>query len=205
MPLKAYSRLSEEKKKRIIEGAIKEFSIHSLEHASINAIAQNASVSRTTLYYYFTDINDIFMTIMNEVMNDFQKNFGLNSDKQVDIFEIYYLFFKYVTSFKNTEWEAFVKTMFSDMSLKLQKMITEPYIQYYVSNKEHIKNLEKLDYESREELLDILFALFSLVTASVNYYFKNNIDFDIIDYKFKRGLRLLRYGVIKEEYRKEEL
>ena len=205
MPLKAYSRLSEEKKKRIIEGAIKEFSIHSLEHASINAIALNANVSRTTLYYYFTDINDIFMTIMNEVLNDFQSNFGLNTDKQVDIFEIYYLFFKYVTSFKNTEWAAFVKTMFSDMSLKLQKMITEPYIQYYVTNKNYIKNLEKLDHESREELLDILFALFALVTASVNYYFKNDIDFDNIDYKFKRGLRLLRYGVIKEEYRKEEI
>ena len=80
-----------------------------------------------------------------------------------------------------------------------------PYIQYYLSIKEHIKNLEKLDYESREELLDILFALFSLVTASINYYFKNDIEFDIIDYKFKRGLRLLKYGVIKEEYRKEEL
>ena len=124
MPLKAYSRLSEEKKKRIIEGAIKEFSVHSLEHASMNAIAQNAGVSRTTLYYYFVDINDIFMTIMNEVMNHFQENFGLNTDKQVDIFEIYYLFFRYVTGFKNTDWEAFVKTMFSDMSLKLQKMIT---------------------------------------------------------------------------------
>ena len=205
MPLNAYNRLSEEKKKRILEGAIKEFSIHSLDHASVNAIAKNAEVSRTALYYYFTDIDDIFVTIINEIMNDFKKNYGINSDKQVDIFELYYLFFKYVTSFKNTEWEAFVKTMFSDMNLKLQKIITEPYIQYYLSNKNYIKNLDKLDYESREELLDILFALFALVTASVNYYFKNNIDFEIIDYKFKRGLRLLRYGVIKEEYRKEEL
>jgi AcrR family transcriptional regulator len=205
MPLTAYNRLSEEKKKRIIEGAIKEFSVHSLEHASINAIAQNAKMSRTSMYYYFEDIDDIFMTIMNEVMNDFRENYGLNTDKQVDIFEIYYLFFKYVTGFKNTNWEAFIKTMFSDMSIKLQKMITEPYIQYYLSNKEHIKNLEKLDYESREELLDILFALFSLVTASINYYFKNDIEFENIDYKFTRGLRLLRYGVIKEEYRKEEL
>ena len=73
-------------------------------------------------------------------MNDFKKNYGINSDKQVDIFELYYLFFKYVTSFKNTEWEAFVKTMFSEMNLKLQKIITEPYIQYYLSNKNYIKH-----------------------------------------------------------------
>ena len=78
-------------------------------------------------------------------------------------------------------------------------------IKYFLENRKYLKNLEKLDYEIREELLDILFALFALVTASINYYFKNDIEFDIIDYKFKRGLRLLKYGVIKEEYRKEEL
>lgn len=205
MPSNAYKRLTTEKKKRIIEGAIKEFSIHSIEHASLNAVANNAGMSRTTLYYYFADIDDIFMTVLDEVMENFKKSINLAEREQIDIFEIYYLFFRYVTSYKNTELEAFVKTIFSDMSLKLQKIITEPYIQYFLENKKYLKNLEKLDYENREELLDILFSLFALVTASINYYFKNDIEFDIIDYKFKRGLRLLKYGVIKEEYRKEEL
>lgn len=205
MPSNAYKRLTTEKKKRIIEGAIKEFSIHSLEHASLNAVANNAGMSRTTLYYYFADIDDIFMTVMDEVMENFKKSINLAEREQIDIFEIYYLFFRYVTSYKNTELEAFVKTIFSDMSLKLQKIITEPYIQYFLENKKYLKNLEKLDFENREELLDILFALFALVTASINYYFKNDIEFDNIDYKFKRGLRLLKHGVIKEEYRKEEL
>lgn len=205
MPSNAYKRLTKEKKKRIIEGAIKEFSIHSIEHASLNAVAKNAGMSRTTLYYYFADIDDIFMTIMDEIMESFKKSINLVDRGQIDIFEIYYLFFRYVTNYKNTELEAFVKKIFSDMSLKLQKIITEPYIQYFLENRKYLKNLEKLDYEIREELLDILFALFALVTASINYYFKNDIEFDIIDYKFKRGLRLLKYGVIKEEYRKEEL
>lgn len=204
MPSNAYKRLTTEKKKRIIEGAIKEFSIHTVEHASLNAVANNAGMSRTTLYYYFSDIDDIFMTVMDEVMENFKRTSNLE-EEPIDIFEIYYLFFKYVTAYKNTELEGFVKTIFSDMSLKLQKIITEPYIQYYLENKKYLKNLEKLDYESREELLDILFALFALVTASINYYFKNDIEFENIDYKFKRGLRLLKYGVIKEEYRKEEL
>lgn len=205
MPSNAYKRLTTEKKKRIIEGAIKEFSIHSIEHASLNAVANNAGMSRTTLYYYFADIDDIFMTVMDEVMENFKKSINLAEREQIDIFEIYYLFFRYLTSYKNTELEAFVKTIFSDMSLKLQKIITEPYIQYFLENKKYLKNLEKLDFENREELLDILFALFALVTASINYYFKNDIEFDNIDYKFKRGLRLLKHGVIKEEYRKEEL
>ena len=142
MPSNAYKRLTTEKKKRIIEGAIKEFSIHSLEHASLNAVANNAGMSRTTLYYYFADIDDIFMTVMDEVMENFKKSINLAEREQIDIFEIYYLFFRYVTSYKNTELEAFVKTIFSDMSLKLQKIITEPYIQYFLENKKYLKNLE---------------------------------------------------------------
>lgn len=204
MPSNAYKRLSPEKKKRIIEGAVKEFSIRSLEHASLNAVANNAGVSRTTLYYYFADIDDIFMTVMGELMENFKRKINLEKREQIDIFEIYQLFFKYVTSYKNTELEGFFKTVFSDMSLKLQKIIIEPYVQFFLENKRYLKNLEKLDFESREELLDILFSLFAMVTASINYYFKNNIEFDIIEHKFERGLRLLKYGVLKEEYRKEE-
>lgn len=205
MPSKSYERLPLEKKKRILDAAFAEFSAKTLEHASVGSIAKNAGISRTTLYYYFTDINDIFMLVIDTIMNNFKASMNYGENNQIDIFEGYYYFFKYVASFKGTEREGFVKTIFSDMNLRLQKIITEPYIQFFVTNKNYVKNLEKLDYENREELLDILFALFSLVTASINYYYKNDIQFEIIDHKFKRGLRLLRYGVIKEEYRKEEL
>lgn len=205
MPSKAYERLPLEKKKRILEAAFKEFEEHSIEHASVGAIAKRAGISRTTLYYYFSDIDDIFQVILDAMMDNFRESMNYSENNKIDIFEGYYHFFQYVASFKGTEREGFVKTIFSDMSLKLQKIITEPYIQFFVSNKEYVKNLEKLDYENRNELLDILFALFSLVTASINYYYLNDVDFNIIDHKFKRGLKLLRYGVIKEEYRKEEL
>lgn len=205
MPSKSYERLSPEKKKKILDAAFKEFSVKSVEHASVGAIAKNAGISRTTLYYYFSDINDIFMLVIDTIMENFRQSMNYGETNPIDIFEGYYQFFQYVTSFKGTEYEDFVKTIFSDMNIKLQNIITEPYINYFISNKNYVKDLDKLDYENREELLDILFALFSLITASINYYYKNDIEFEIIDHKFKRGLRLLRYGVIKEKYRKEEL
>ncbi len=205
MPSKSYERLTAEKKKRIVEAAFDEFSIKSVERASVGSIAKKAGISRTTLYYYFTDINDLFMLVIDTIMDNFKASMNYGENNQIDIFEGYYYFFKYVASFKGTEREGFVKTIFSDMSLRLQKIITEPYIQFFVTNKKYVKNLEKWDYENREELLDILFALFSLVTTSINYYYKNDIQFEVIDHKIKRGLRLLKYGVIKEEYRKEEL
>ncbi len=205
MPSKAYERLTNEKKKKIIEAAIEEFSVHTLEKASINGIAKRADISRTTLYYYFTDIEDIFNEVINNVMINFKESMNYSVDHKIDIFDGYYDFFKYVLSFKNTKYEGFVRTMFLDMSVKLQSIITEPYINFFISNKGYVKNLEKLDYENRAELMDILYAIFSVLTASINYYYKNNIDFETIDHKIKRVLKLLKYGVIKEEYRKEEI
>ncbi len=204
MPSKAYERLSNEKRKKIMEAALEEFSVHTLETSSMNGVAKRAGMSRTTMYYYFSDIEDLFNEVVYYVMDNFRKS-HYNLDNQIDIFDSYYDFFRYVASFKETKYGGFVQTIFLDMNLKLQNLITEPYINFFINNKNYVKNLEKLNYENRIELLDILYAVFSLITASINYYYKNDVEFSKIDYKFKRGLKLLKYGVIKEEYRKEEL
>ncbi len=205
MPSKAYERLSKEKEQKILEAAYIEFSNHSLEKSSMNSIAKNAGMSRTTLYYYFKDIDDIFSLVVEKMMLDFKNNLKLDEENKIDIFEAYYRFFEYVVAFKGTNLEKFIRQIFSDMNLKLQKQLTEPYIDFFVSNKQYIENLDKLNYENRKELIDIVFSLFALVTACINYYFNNEIEYEIIEHKIKRGLHLLKYGVIKEEYRKEEL
>ena len=53
MPTKAFERLQEEKKQKIINAALIEFSENTVDSASVNSIAKRAGVSRTTLYYYF--------------------------------------------------------------------------------------------------------------------------------------------------------
>ncbi|MBQ8292374.1 MAG: TetR/AcrR family transcriptional regulator [Bacilli bacterium] len=205
MPSKAYERLSKEKEQRILEAAYIEFSNYSLEKASMNSIAKNAGMSRTTLYYYFRDIDDIFSLIIEKMMLEFKKTLNYDENNKIDIFEAHYRFFEYVVSYKGTNREKFIKQIFSDMNLKLQKLITEPYIDFFVKNKQYVKNLEKLNYENRNELFDIMFSLFALITACINYYYNNDIEYEVIEHKIKRGLHLLKYGVIKEEYRKEEL
>ena len=59
MPTKAFERLQEEKKQKIINAALIEFSENTVDSASVNSIAKRAGVSRTTLYYYFSDIQEV--------------------------------------------------------------------------------------------------------------------------------------------------
>ena len=53
MPTETFFKLPEEKKKRIVEAAIKEYTRVSAEEASIKNIVENAGIARGSFYQYF--------------------------------------------------------------------------------------------------------------------------------------------------------
>ena len=71
MPTKKFFDLSEDKKKAFINAAIMEFERQSFSDASIFNIAHNAGVSRTGIYYYFTNKQDIYDYLLSRMRDDF--------------------------------------------------------------------------------------------------------------------------------------
>ena len=92
MPTKAFERLQEEKKQKIINAALIEFSENTVDSASVNSIAKRAGVSRTTLYYYFSDINDIFSVVIDGIMMKFKEHIFVDGDDQIDVFDVIVFF-----------------------------------------------------------------------------------------------------------------
>jgi AcrR family transcriptional regulator len=66
MPLPRYSRLSPEKKERIIITAMKEFSRYHFQDASINRIIDDSGVSKGSMYYYFSDKADLYGEVLEQ-------------------------------------------------------------------------------------------------------------------------------------------
>ena len=60
-----FDNISEEKKSKIIETAVEEFSSRGFENANINVIAKKAGVSVGSLYKYFDTKTDLFLTSVN--------------------------------------------------------------------------------------------------------------------------------------------
>lgn len=205
MPTKAFERLQPEKKRKIIDAALIEFSENTVDSASINSIAKRAGISRTTLYYYFSDINDIFSVVIDEIMMKFKENMFVNGDSQIDIFEGFYNYFVYVASYKGSEYETFICRMLKEMSVHIRNIITEPYIKYYTDNTSQVKNINKIKYSSPRELYDILFMIFSIVTSALLYYFALDVPYEKVERRVKNGFKVVKFGAIKEEYRNEEL
>lgn len=85
MPTETFFNLPEEKKQRIIEAAIDEFSRYSFHKARVTAIADNAGIAKGSFYQYFEDKKDLYKYLMETIakkkMSYINKDMLLNRDK----------------------------------------------------------------------------------------------------------------------------
>ncbi|SNT00923.1 transcriptional regulator, TetR family [Anaerovirgula multivorans] len=65
MPTQTFFNLPEEKRNKIIESAINEFSTHSYEAASLNKIVEEAGISKGSMYQYFEDKKDLYLYLLD--------------------------------------------------------------------------------------------------------------------------------------------
>lgn len=69
MPRPRFSKLSPDKRRRIIETAALEFAAHGFEAASLNRIIDSAGISKGATYYYFDDKADLFAAVVLDGWN----------------------------------------------------------------------------------------------------------------------------------------
>lgn len=70
MPSETFLKLPEEKRRRFLDAAWKEFTSYSYVDASINRIIQEAKISRGSFYQYFTGKHDLFLYLLKNVISN---------------------------------------------------------------------------------------------------------------------------------------
>lgn len=69
MPSHTFMNLPEEKKQRIMDAALEEFSTHSFNDVSIAQIIEGAEIPRGSFYQYFTDLKDLYKYIFKIIVD----------------------------------------------------------------------------------------------------------------------------------------
>lgn len=90
MPKETFHNLSEDKKKKIFNAAVKEFSTKRFSEASINQIIKMAEIPRGSFYQYFSDKEDIYLYMYDQIGNE-KREVAMHSenvDPDADFFEI---------------------------------------------------------------------------------------------------------------------
>ena len=76
MPTKRFENLESERRERILDAARIEFIKNGYEGASLNTIISEAGISKGSLYYYFEDKLDLYLTVLSHVMIVLQQTIG---------------------------------------------------------------------------------------------------------------------------------
>ena len=76
MPTKRFENMNTERKKKILDTARAEFTRNGYEVASLNTIVREAGISKGSLYYYFEDKTDLYLTVLGNFMEEVNRKIG---------------------------------------------------------------------------------------------------------------------------------
>jgi AcrR family transcriptional regulator len=83
MPRPRFDKLSPERQEAILHAAANEFAANGFDGASYNHIIEAAGISKGAAYYYFDDKEDLYLTVMGHVLEDFTRDVPLPSPEGI--------------------------------------------------------------------------------------------------------------------------
>ena len=203
MPSETFSNLTKEKKERLINASIEEFSNNLYNNASINRIIKNARIPRGSFYMYFKDKEDLYFYLLNiykeEHLGRLRRFLEENEKDPLKGFKELFLFI--VNNLLEEENSLFFEKMILNMDYLMENKILDRNHHNGPPNKdellEHI-DIAKFNIKDEDDLLSMMHILMILTIHSL---------VDIIRFKKKKKkitqcylkeLELLGRGFYKE-------
>lgn len=179
MPKNTFYNLPNEKKERIFEAAIDEFSHNHYEKITIDNIVQKSEISKGSFYQYFINKDDLYVFLFNEIGNE-KRHILENVKKNI----------------KRLDFKSYIMLLleegvrFENEDIKLVKLKD--------------KFLNECPQEIRKEILNNEFPKsYSLLTEVIKLYIKKgelktNLDIESVAYIITQCMVNLEFYNIKE-------
>jgi AcrR family transcriptional regulator len=87
MPKETFYNLDKNKKHKIVQAAIQEYTDHELHRARVSNIIKMADIPRGSFYQYFEDIDDLYYYVIDKVFDDIFQTGREQSKQTDDLFE----------------------------------------------------------------------------------------------------------------------
>ncbi|GAB2485480.1 TetR family transcriptional regulator [Alkalibacterium psychrotolerans] len=209
MPTQTFFNLSEEKQKRLITGAMKEFSAKSLNDASISNIVKNSKISRGSFYQYFEDKKDLYFYLIGKFRYNYrQLMFKSFKEEAGDFYKGYKNFGeKYIKYIMESEKFGFFENMYMHMNYQINQEarvdVNHSSQQKLPEGKRIIDVIDRsrLKVETDKEVIDILRYILSMLNDTIMEGFWKELTVVETQKLFVKRLKWITYGVknCKEE------
>lgn len=204
MPTNTFLNLSEEKQKKIIDAANKEFERVPIEQVSIKNIVETAEIARGSFYQYFEDKDDLFEYVINLKMGDMEKNMKKIIEKEdgniINVFtSLYDHLIKMGQIKKNNKFfrQIFGNIRTSDNFMLIRKetmneKLNQNLYELYEKNKEILNVKNEQEYKLIIEILSAVTR--RRVVASLKYK-----DLAEARKDYLKEIDFIKNGVLKKE------
>lgn len=213
MPTQTFFNLSEEKRERLIAGAMKEFAHYSLNDASVSNIIKYANISRGSFYQYFEGKTDLYFYLIGIFRRNTIKLMIRSFQEKNGVFiDGYHLFGdKYIQHIMESEKVGFFKHMYLNMNHQISQQVGGDVVNSIKAampkNGERVidvMNRETLRIQSDEELKELTKFIINMLNQTIMEGFSKERSIQETQIEFREKLDWLTYGVMKKELNEGE-
>lgn len=202
-----FQNLKEDKKNRIIDAALAEFSARPFNEASITNIVKYADISRGSFYQYFGNKENIYKYLVSYLYTKHREDLIhilIENDGELypSLLEFYD---KYIDDLFNSEYFAFYKNTFRYVNHYLIGDEGVLSVQNQSTNREEqrkqfmtIVKMDDLKANSSQEVLEYIYFLVNTIHYMVLDGFVNNLPINEIKDRSTRAVDWLYYGIKKD-------
>ena len=197
MPTDVFYKLDKEKKNILLGASFKEFSENSYDKVSISKIAKAANISRTGMYYYFLDKEDIYMHLIEVFKENIKLLFA---DGKVEVFEATERIFEYFCSIKDTQNEIFVLRMLENLNPHNQRSVFLPST--HIENDEEIFSkisFDKVRAEDEQDNNVLWIVLLGTVIMIIREYYLGQYSLEKARQIFYKNIDYIKNGFIRKK------
>ena len=201
---RTFYNLPEQKRQRIIDAIVEEFSSSSTEKVSINRIVKAANISRGSFYQYFDDKVDL-VEVLTKSFVDLSIE-GANKALEYsngDIFYTYEKLFEIITNFAQDKTQKVIlKNLLR--SLRANDDLVSEYLLNRFNGFEELNkiakqyNTDNLKCKSSEDVEYLSQILTQLLKNAIFNYFVIDVDYQTVKKTFLRKLEIVKSGAVAQ-------
>lgn len=200
MPNKAFGNLSSNKKRKLEQAALEEFSRYTYDQISINRIIQAIDMPRGSFYLYFNDKEDLYLYIFSKyhkILLDFILDVVKDNDDIIVTYQV--LFDKIIEYSQNGHQKNLLKNFFIGLNHNIENKAVKSLT--CEQNNIDLFNiiLDKISskYKDQDSVLDIIDILTNVLVHSLTGYYILNLDLNFVKKRFNNQLSIIRRGILK--------
>ncbi len=201
MPKQTYLNLNREKKERIFNAGVLEFSYHEINDASVNTIVRIANISKGSFYQYFEDKNDFYWYIVTEIIyGKIGKYEQILKRNKGDFFVTEETLFNNMLSlFDDSKYRNLIVNVYKNSFLDLQSKLTQKsstiYIDMYDSLMEY--GFKGYNIKSKEDFLLVFDMVRAIANTTIITMISDKLTKQETSTLYHKRLELLEKGILR--------